>query len=272
MLVTQITSRNPFVPDLGDAWRHNQLALVLARRNIKARYTQTLLGSLWIVVQPVLLTGVFTLIFGALLAVPTDGMPYMIFAFSGTVIWSTFQRALSDTGMSLATNSIIVMKVYFPRILVPISTILTALIDLVPVYLLLLVFIIAKGWFSGWLALLSPLFLFLSMVIALGVGFAVTALDAVFRDVRLVVPTILQLAMYLTPVMFSESIAPQRLRWLFHVNPMLGIVEGFRWTLVAHAKMPGALDITWSVAFSIVSLVGGIMVFTRLENFAVDRI
>jgi len=272
MQVTQITSRNPFVPDVDEAWHHHALAFVLAKRNIKARYTQTLLGSVWIVIQPILLTGVFTLIFGALLAVPTDGMPYMIFAFSGTVIWSTFQRALSDTGMSLATNSVIVMKVYFPRILVPISTILTALMDLIPVYILLLIFIMAKGWFSGWLALLSPLFLLLSLIIALGVGFAVTALDAVFRDVRLVVPTVLQLAMYLTPVMFSESIAPHRLRWLFHINPMLGIVEGFRWTLVAHAKMPAPADLTWSVAFSIISLVGGVMMFTRLENFAVDRI
>ena len=226
MLVTQITSRNPFIPDFVEAWRHHQLAFVLAQRNIKARYTQTLLGSVWIVIQPILLTGVFTLIFGALLSVPTDGMPYIIFAFSGTVIWSTFQRALTDTGMSLVTNSAIVMKVYFPRILIPISTIFTAIIDLIPVYLLLIIFIISKGWFAGWLALASPLFLLLSLVAALGMGFVITSLDAVFRDVRLVVPTVLQLAMYLTPVMFSEAIAPARLRWLFHINPMLGIVEG----------------------------------------------
>ena len=272
MLVTQITSRNPFIPDFVEAWRHHQLAFVLAQRNIKARYTQTLLGSVWIVIQPILLTGVFTLIFGALLSVPTDGMPYIIFAFSGTVIWSTFQRALTDTGMSLVTNSAIVMKVYFPRILIPISTIFTAIIDLIPVYLLLIIFIISKGWFAGWLALASPLFLLLSLVAALGMGFVITSLDAVFRDVRLVVPTVLQLAMYLTPVMFSEAIAPARLRWLFHINPMLGIVEGFRWTLVAHAKPPGIEDVAWSVVFAFVSLVLGVMMFTRLENFAVDRI
>jgi lipopolysaccharide transport system permease protein len=272
MSVTHITSRNPFIPDLADAWHHHQLALVLAHRNIKARYTQTLLGSIWIVIQPILLTGVFTLIFGALLAVPTDGMPYILFAFSGTVIWSSFQRALSDTGMSLATNSVIVMKVYFPRILVPISTILTALVDLVPVYLLLVIFIIIKGWFAGWPVLLSPIFLLLAMTMALGLGFIITSLDAVFRDIRLVVPTILQLAMYLTPVMFSESIAPRRLRWLFHLNPMLGLVEGFRWTLIAHAKAPAMSDLAWSTAFAVLSLVLGIVVFTRLENFAVDRI
>jgi lipopolysaccharide transport system permease protein len=272
MQVTQITSRNPFVPDLDEAWHHHQLALVLAHRNIKARYTQTLLGSIWIVIQPILLTGVFALIFGALLAVPTDGMPYIIFAFSGTVIWSSFQRALSDTGMSLAVNSIIIMKVYFPRILVPISTILTALVDLVPVYLLLVGFIIFKGWFSGWLVVLSPLFLLLAMFMALGLGFIITSLDAVFRDVRLVVPTILQLAMYLTPVMFSESIAPPRLRWLFHVNPMLGLVEGFRWTLIKHAQAPAPADLIWSISFTFLSLILGVMIFTRLENFAVDRI
>ena len=272
MQVTNITSRNPFLPDLKETWQHHQLALVLAMRNIKARYTQTLLGSVWIIIQPILLTGVFTLIFGALLAVPTDGMPYIIFAFTGTVIWSAFQRALSDTGMSLAVNSIIVMKVYFPRLLVPISTILTAIVDLVPVYLLLLVFVLFKGWFSGWPTLLSPFFLLEAMLMALGLGFIVTSLDAVFRDVRLVVPTVLQLAMYLTPVMFSESIAPARLRWLFHLNPMLGVVEGFRWSLVAHAHVPSALDLAWSAGFTLLSLVLGVMVFTRLENFAVDRI
>lgn len=272
MLVTKITSRNPFIPDLREAWRHHQLAFVLAQRNIKARYTQTLLGSVWIIIQPILMTGVFTLIFGALLSVPTDGMPYIIFAFSGTVIWSFFQRALTDTGTSLVTNSAIVMKVYFPRMLVPISTIFTALIDLIPVFLLLVVFIIARGWFSGWTALAAPLFLLLAAVIALGVGFIITSLDAVFRDIRLVVPTVLQIAMYLTPVMFSESIAPARLRWLFHVNPMLSIVEGFRWSLVAHARPPALEDLVWSIAFAIVSLMFGLMMFTRLENFAVDRI
>ncbi|HET7086175.1 MAG TPA: ABC transporter permease [Rhizomicrobium sp.] len=272
MSVTHITSRNPFIPDLAEAWRHYQLALVLAHRNIKARYTQTLLGSIWIVVQPILLTGVFTLIFGTLLAVPTDGMPYIIFAFSGTAIWSSFQRALSDTGMSLAQNSIIVMKVYFPRLLVPVSSILTALVDLVPVYLLLVAFIVFKGWFAGWPALLSPLFLLLAMTMALGLGFIITSLDAVFRDIRLVVPTILQLAMYLTPVMFSESIAPARLRWLFHVNPMLGLVEGFRWSLVMHAPPPAPVDLAWSVGFTLLSLILGAVIFTRLENFAVDRI
>lgn len=272
MRMTRITSRNPFVPDLAEAWRHHQLGFTLAHRNIKARYTQTLLGSVWIIIQPILLTGVFTLIFGSLLAVPSDGIPYMVFAFSGTVIWSSFQRALSDTGMSLATNSAIVMKVYFPRVLIPISTILTACFDLLPVYALLLVYVAAKGLLAGWLILLSPLFLLLAMVMALGLGFMVTSLDAVFRDVRLVVPTVLQLAMYLTPVMFSATIAPPRWRWLFHINPMLGLVEGFRWTLVRGAIPPHIGDVAWSVTFTLLSLVLGVMMFTRLENFAVDRI
>ena len=272
MLVTRITSRNPFIPDVKEALHHYQLAITLAHRNIKARYTQTLLGSVWIVIQPILLTGVFTLIFGALLSVPSDGMPYMVFAFSGTVIWSAFQRALSDTGMSLAVNSAIVMKVYFPRILIPISTILTAFVDLVPVYLLLVAYLLFKGLFVGWFALLSPIFLLAALAIALGLGFIVTSFDAVFRDVRLVVPTILQLAMYLTPVMFSEAIAPPRLRWLFHANPMLGLVEGFRWTLIAHARAPSVGDLVWSFSFAGGSLVLGAMMFTRLENFAVDRV
>lgn len=174
--------------------------------------------------------------------------------------------------MSLATNSAIVMKVYFPRVLIPVSTILTACFDLLPVYVLLLIYVGAKGLLAGWLVLLSPVFLILAMIAALGLGFIVTSLDAVFRDVRLVVPTILQLAMYLTPVMFSESIAPHRLRWLFHVNPLLGLVEGFRWSLVRGAVPPHAGDIIWSVAFTSLSLILGVMTFTRLENFAVDRI
>jgi len=270
--VQEITSRPQFFPDLGEAWRHRQLAVVLARRNIKARYMQTLLGSVWIVIQPLLLTGVLTLVFGALLSVPSEGLPYALFAFTGITIWTAFQRTLADTGISLASSGGIILKVYFPRILIPLSAVLTSVVDLLPVYVVLLTTVAINGRFSGLAILLSPFFMLLALIMAFAVGLWVTILDAVFRDVRLVVPSVLQLVFYATPVMYAQSVVPERWLVLYRLNPILGVVTGFRWSMVADATPPSLIDVAWSGGFAILLLVGGLATFARLENFAVDRI
>ncbi len=272
MSMIEIRATQSYFPDMRAAWQQRSLAYALAKRNIKARYMQTALGSIWIVIQPLLLTGTLTLIFGMLLAVPTDGISYALFAFTGTVVWSAFQRALSDTGMSLASSGNLILKVYFPRILIPASSILTAVVDTLPVYVLLMLTTVYMGQFSGWVSLLSPVFLLLAFVMAFAIGLWVTLLDAVFRDVRLLVPSILQLVFYATPIMYAESVVPERWKLLYHLNPMVGIVTAFRWSTVAGAFPPSVGDMVWSVAFIVTLMVGGLVLFARLENFAVDRI
>jgi lipopolysaccharide transport system permease protein len=272
MEVVEITSAHRYLPDLVEVWRHRQLAVVLARRNLKVRYMQTLLGSVWIVIQPLLLTGVLTLVFGLLLSVPTDGIPYGLFTFTGTIVWSTFQRALTDTGISLAGSSTLILKVYFPRTLIPVSAVLTTLVDTLPVYALLVITSIAFGYFSGWLILLSPMFLLMALIMAFAVGLWVTILDAVFRDVRLVVPSVLQLAFFVTPVMYSETSVPHHWLLLYRLNPFLGLINGFRWSMIAQAPAPNILDVSWSLGFAALLLAGGLILFSRLETFVVDRI
>jgi lipopolysaccharide transport system permease protein len=272
MSVTEITSTRSLFPDLREAWHHRHLGIMLARRNIKARYMQTLLGSVWIIIQPLLLTGVLTLIVGMLLSVPSDGLPYVLFVFTGTTIWSVFQRALTDTGMSLAGSGNIILKVYFPRILVPISAALTALVDLVPVYIVLVIAVIGYRQFPGWPILLSPIFLVIALLMAFAIGLWVTVLDAVFRDMRMVVPSALQLVFYATPVMYSEAVVPERWVVIYRLNPLVGLIKGFRWSMVASVPPPDGLEIAWSCGFTALLVVGGLALFSRLENFAVDRI
>jgi len=270
--VIEITNKDPFFPDLAESWHSRQLALMLAQRNVKARYKQTILGSAWIIIQPILLTGALTLVLGGFLHVPSDGVPYALFAFAGTALWSAFQRTVNETAISLANSGGIILKVYFPRILIPSAALLTAVFDFLPVYGVLILAVFAFKAFPGWPVLLSPLFILLSLILAFGAGLWVTMLDTIYRDVRLIVPSLLQLAFYASPVMYSQSVVPQRWQLLYHLNPLVGLIQGFRWSLIANAPPPGLLDVAGSVALAIVLLFGGLVVFARLERFAVDRI
>jgi lipopolysaccharide transport system permease protein len=272
MWTTEITSTHRYFPDLREIWVHRRLALVLAQRNIKVRYMQTLLGSIWIVVQPLLMTGILTVVFGLILSAPADGMPYALFAFTGTVVWAGFQRALNDTSVSLANSGNIVLKVYFPRILIPISAVLTSFFDLIPTYVVLLITAAILRHASGLSILLSPLFILLAFIMAFAIGLWVTVLDAAFRDVRLVVPSAMQVVFYITPIVYSQTAVPAGWRALYHLNPFLGVVVGFRWSVIAGAVPPGIFDLVWSVCFCGLLLGTGLMLFARIENYAVDRI
>lgn len=270
--VVEIRSGDPFFPDLGEAWRHRHLAFMLAQRNIKVRYKQTILGSLWMLLQPLLLTVMLTLVAGMLLSVPSGGIPYALFAFTGTSLWSAFQRAMTDTGISLANSSSLILKVYFPRILIPVASLLTALVDFVPIYLLVVATVLYDGRFPGWPIVYSPLIALLALVLAFAGGLWVTMLDAIYRDVRLLVPTVLQLVFYISPIMYSESVVPARWQMLYQLNPLVTLFQAFRWSMVAGATPPNVLALLWCVGLTVILLIGGLSVFARLERFAVDRI
>jgi lipopolysaccharide transport system permease protein len=260
------------MPDFADAWRHRALATTLAWRNIKVRYRQTVLGSLWIVIQPLLLTGVLTVVLGIFLSVPSGGIPYAVFAFSGTTIWSAFQRALSDAAVSMASSGNVIQKVYFPRILIPAAAVVATAVDLMPIYALLVIVIAGFGLLPGWVILASPLFVLLALMMAFAIGLWMTVLDAVFRDIRLVTPSILQLLMYLSPIMYSETVVPGRWHTLYNLNPLVGLITGFRWSVVAGAPPPDLFGLAWTCVFIVFATVSGLFIFARLESFAIDRI
>lgn len=270
--VVEISSRDPLFPDFADAWRHRHLALMLAQRNVKVRYKQTILGSLWIFLQPLVLTGMLTLVLGMLLSVPSGGLPYALFALTGTSLWGAFQRAVTDTSVSLANSGGVILKVYFPRILIPVAALLTVAADLVPISALLLVATFYYGLFPGWPILCSPLVILLALVMAFAIGLWVTMLDAIYRDMRILVPSVLQLVFYVSPIMYSESVVPARWQTLYHLNPLVALFQAFRWSLVAGAAPPDAMALAWCIGLTAVLLLGGFRVFARLERFAVDRI
>jgi lipopolysaccharide transport system permease protein len=271
-MITKISSEDPLFPDLRETWRHRALAMLLARRNVKVRFKQTLLGRGWLVLQPIMLSGVLALFLGALLDVPSDGIPYAAFVFSGTALWTMFQRAVSDTGMSLAGSGNLLTKVYFPRLLIPASAIITVFLDFLPVYVLVVAAAALYGRFPGWIILVSPAFVVAALALAFAIGLWVTIVDAIYRDTRLFVPYALQLGFYVSPVVYSSSIIPQHWQTVYALNPFSGIVEGFRWSVLAGASPPGHLAVAWALVVSALLLVGGLAVFARLERIAVDRI
>jgi homopolymeric O-antigen transport system permease protein len=270
--IVHITSRQPLFPDLGEAWRKGALAWLLARRNVKVRFTQTILGRAWMVIQPLALTGVISLVFGALLAFPSEGVPYVVFAFTGTALWTLIQRALTEASMSLAAAGGLLSKVYFPRILVPISTIMTATLDFVPVYLCVVVVVALYGLFPGWPILVSPLVILLALIGVLAIGLWASALDGIYRDVRMIVPHVLQLLFYATPVIYSADAVPARWQQLYALNPLIPLFRAFRWTMIAGAEPPNLAQLAWVGGFTVVLLVSGLTVFARLERAVVDRL
>lgn len=270
--IVEITSKGPMFPDLAEAWRYRWMAIALARRTILTRYTQTILGPIWFIIQPIMLTGVLTLVMGGLLKAPSDGLPYAIFAGTGSVFWSSFNRTLSDASTSLVSTGGIFSKVYFPRILVPIAAMMAASVDFVPVYALLIAAIAAYGLWPGWHILFFPIFFAIPLFLAFAAGLWLTVLDSYYRDVRLTVPYVLQFVFYMSPIMYSVSAVPDKYKLLFTLNPVTGMLDGFRWSLIAGVPAPSFFELAWVVSIGIVGMVGGLLVFARFERIVVDRI
>jgi lipopolysaccharide transport system permease protein len=268
----EISSERPIFPDFAEAWRRRGVAAMLAKRNIKLRYAQTILGVVWVVVQPLLLTGTLTLVLGMMFSLPTDGSPYLLFVFSGTVLWSAFQRIVIETSTSMVSSGALILRVYFPRVLVPISAALTVVVDLLPAYLILTVTIAAYGMLPGWPLLISPIVLLFILLLALSIGLWLTVIDAIYRDIRIIIPSILQLAFFVTPVMYAESAVPHRWAWLYNLNPLVGFLRAFRWSMISGAAPPSLAELALSAIWSFALLGGALMVFARIEQYAIDRI
>ncbi len=251
--------------NLGDVWKYRELLYFLTWRDIKVRYKQTILGIAWAVIQPLFMMLIFTVFFGRLAKVPSDGLPYPIFAFTALLPWQMFSRALTDASTSLVVNERLITKVYFPRLLIPASAVLASLVDFGIAFVLLLGMMVFYGIVPTTASATLPLFILLALITALGVGFWLSALNAQYRDVRYTLPFLTQVWLFATPVVYPSSLVPESWRLLYGLNPMTGVVEGFRWALLGKGMPPDAM-LAVSVIASLTMFVGGLYYFSRMEK------
>ena len=268
-----IESRNGWVSlGLRDVWTYRELLYFLVWRDVKVRYKQTLLGVLWIILQPVVSMVVLSLLFGTLLKVPSGDAPYPIFAYAALLPWNYFSGALIRCSGSLVTNSHLVTKVYFPRLIIPLSSVLGGLVDFGVAFVVMFGLMLFYGVSPGWRMLLLPPVLALAILTALAFGLWLSALNVRYRDINYLVPFLVQIWMYLTPVIYGSTLIPQRFRWLLSVNPMAVVVEGFRWVLLREGS-PMSNGTAWlSIGIVLTLLVTGIIFFRRTERTFADVI
>jgi len=254
---------------LSELWEYRELLYFLTWRDIKVRYKQTALGAAWAIIQPVFMMAVFSLFFGRLAKVPSDGIPYPVFTFCALLPWQLFAHALTESSNSLVANERLLTKVYFPRLVVPISAVLGGLVDFVIAFAILLLLMVWYHITPTWASITLPAFILLAMLTALGVGLWLSALNVKYRDVRYTINFLIQFWLFATPVAYSSSIVPERWRAVYGLNPMAGVVEGFRWALLGKSKGPGVM-LAVSLVVVIVILVGGLYYFRRMESEFAD--
>jgi lipopolysaccharide transport system permease protein len=254
---------------LRELWEYRELLYFLTWRDIKVRYKQTALGAAWAIIQPFMTMVVFSLFFGKLAKVPSDGMPYPIFSFTALVPWTFFANGLQQASNSLVGSQNLIKKVYFPRLTIPISTVLSGGVDFVLAFIVLLGMMLFYGIVPGWRIVLLPIFLLLAVVTSLGVGLWLSAMNVQFRDVRHVVPFITQFWMFATPIAYSSSLLSIKWRVVYALNPMAGVVEGFRWALLGAKNAPGPMLAVSSLA-AVLILIGGAYYFRRMEKTFAD--
>ena len=255
--------------NLRDLWAFRDLLYFLTWRDIKVRYKQTALGVAWAVIQPFFMMLVFSLFFGRLGGLPSDGIPYPIFTFCALLPWQLFAQALGESSNSLVANERLISKVYFPRLIIPISSVFAGVVDFSIAFVLLLGMMAYYGIAPGLAILTLPLFVLLAVLTALGVGLWLSALNVQYRDVRYTLTFIIQFWLFATPVAYSSKLVPERWRPLYGLNPMAGVVEGFRWALLGHTEPPSAL-LAVSVGVVILILIGGLFYFKRMEKTFAD--
>jgi lipopolysaccharide transport system permease protein len=254
---------------LKEVWEYRELLYFLTWRDVKVRYKQTALGAAWAIIQPFFMMVVFSLFFGRLGKMPSDGIPYPIFVYCALLPWQLFAHALSESSNSLVANERLITKVYFPRLVVPMAAVLGGLVDFAVSFVILIGMMLYYGITPGAAIFTLPLFLLLAVVTALGVGLWLSALNVQYRDVRYTLTFITQFWLFATPVAYSSSIVPAAWRPLYGLNPMAGVVEGFRWALLGKAQGPGLL-LGVSIAVVIVILIGGLYYFRRMEDTFAD--
>ena len=253
-----------------DLWRYRELFQILAWRDLAVRYKQTVIGVAWALIRPVLMMLVFTVVFGRIAKLPSEGAaPYAIMVFAAMLPWQFFSAALSESSNSLIANANLISKIYFPRLIVPAASVITGLVDLLISFSILVAMMAWFKYWPDWRILSLPLFMALAFGAAIGAGLWLCALNVEYRDFRFIVPFIVQLGLYISPVGFSSSIVPEQWRLLYSLNPMVGVIDGFRWAILrgdAPLNWPGLLV---SIALTFILCFSGTWYFRKMErNFA----
>jgi lipopolysaccharide transport system permease protein len=266
-----IDANRPAAATLHDAWVRRQLLSFLVWRDLKVRYKQTSLGIAWALIQPLASMAIFSLFFGRLAGVPSDGVPYPLFALAALVPWTYFASAVSQGSNALVASQALVSKVYFPRALIPLASAITPLVDAFIALALLAALAAGGGHLPGVRVLWLPAFMFLALMLTVGVCLFLSALNVVYRDVRYALPFLMQFWLFATPVVYPASLLPEPWRWMYAMNPMVSVIEGFRWSLLGTAALDWQM-VTTSVTAAGVVLCFGIRYFRRLEVTFADCI
>lgn len=256
-----------------DLWRYRELFIILAWRDLSVRYKQTVIGILWAMLRPLLTMVVFTIIFGRIAKLPSEGnAPYALMVFAALLPWTLFSNALTESSNSLIANTNLISKVYFPRMIMPSASIITALVDFLISFIILLVMILYYQFTPGWQILLLPFFIILALLASLGPGLWITALNVKYRDFRYIIPFVVQFGLYISPVGFSSKVVPEQWRLLYSINPMVGVIDAFRWCILG-----GDSPVYWpgfilSIVLIIFFLLLGISRFRNMEKTFADII
>ncbi len=268
--VTEIAPRRSWLElDWGEIWRYRELLYFLVWRDLKVRYKQTVVGVGWAILQPFLTMVVFTLFFGKLAKIPSNGIPYPIFYYAGLLPWMYFANAMTSTTNVMVQNQRVITKVYFPRLILPLSSVVSGLVDFAISFVVLIGMLIYYRVEPRVGILLLPVLLLLALGAALGAGLWLSALNAIYRDVRYVIPFLMQFWMFASPVVYPSNLVPARWRWLYNLNPMSGVIDGFRWGLTGRGEVNG-FYLLISCAAVLVLLFGGLVYFHRMEDTFAD--
>jgi lipopolysaccharide transport system permease protein len=255
-----------------DLWRFRELFVFLAWRDILVRYKQTIIGLAWSLIRPLLTMIVFTIIFGRLAKLPSEGVPYPILVYAAMLPWQFFSTSFSEASNSLLNNSNMLTKIYFPRLIIPASTIIVNFVDFLISFIILIGLMIWYHFVPSWTILYLPLFLILALLTAMGAGLYVAALNVKYRDFKYIVPFVVQFGLYISPVGFSSNVVPEKWRLLYSINPMVGVIDGFRWSIIGGESkiyLPGMI---LSIGLIIFFLIFGIWYFRKMERTFADII
>src|SRR5262245_21596809 len=256
---------------LKELWDYRELLYFLVWRDVKVRYKQTAIGAAWAVIQPLLTMAIFTLVFDKFAKMPSSGLPYPIFSFAGLLPWTYFSRSLNQSILSVVNNAGLITKVYFPRLLLPIAATLAGIIDLIISFVFLLGMMIWYDITPGWAVLTVPVFVFMAMLTTLSVSFWLAAINVRYRDVGQAIPFLVQIWMFISPVAYPISVVPEKWRLPYNLNPMAGVIEGFRWGLTGNGEPP-LLSILLSSVIVLTLLFGGVVYFKRTERTFADLV
>lgn len=259
------------LPPLREFWEAREVLYRFGIRDLVLRYRQTAVGVLWVVIQPLAAAGIFAVVFGQVAKLPSNGIPYFLFSLAGMLAWNTFNNIVGRSSTSLVANQALVSKVFFPRLMVPLSSVVSVIVDFAVGLGLLVILLFVFGVNPGWGVLATPLWLLMAMLLASGIGAAASAVTVKYRDLTYVLPWLLQILLYATPIAYSLDAVPSRLRWIFEINPLTWLMEIVRWSTLGQ-PLPPVWQLVALPLFSVVVFLGGVLVFQRYERGFADFI